>query len=186
MSQQRLSETALKLLELAKPRYIKGRWRKPLISNRELAVSRKALLLQGEYWPPKPLVNRGADKPLKLHAWERGRTRWGTKPASGTGASVVQVINAKPRPYSVVSNAGKRSSKKTWQRCPRWSPSIVEAFMNCGRIPEQRRNSQKRMSICMQQARSSYLANRWRRRKGRRRLKGRNGARNNTNYRSHF
>ena len=75
MSQQRLSETALKLLELAKPKYIKGRWRKPLISNRELAVSRKALVLQGEYWPPKPLVNRGADKPFKLHAWERGKTR---------------------------------------------------------------------------------------------------------------
>lgn len=74
---QKLSDTVLKLLELARPSFVNGRWRKPAVSGRELAMMKKHLVAQGEHWPEKKLRNRGGDKPLKLSKWERGReARW--------------------------------------------------------------------------------------------------------------
>ena len=70
---QRLSETVFRVLQLSKPTFVNGRWRKPSISRRELAEMRKYLLSLGAEWPEKKLRDRGADKPYKLTKWERGR-----------------------------------------------------------------------------------------------------------------
>ena len=70
---QKLSDTVLKLLQLAKPSFVNGYWRKPAVSARELAMMRKYLISQGEQWPEKKLRNRGGDKPFKLSKRERGR-----------------------------------------------------------------------------------------------------------------
>ena len=69
---QRLSETVFRVLQLSKPTFVNGRWRKPAISRRELAGMRKYLLALGAEWPEKKLRNRGGDKPYKLTKWERG------------------------------------------------------------------------------------------------------------------
>ena len=68
-----ISETFSKLLDLRKPKYINGRWRKPLVSARDMAEARKALTAMGEHVPPKPLRDRGNDRPFKLSKWERNR-----------------------------------------------------------------------------------------------------------------
>lgn len=44
-----------------------------MLSRRKLADIRKQMVVDGVYWPPKPLRNRGAERPLKLSKWERGR-----------------------------------------------------------------------------------------------------------------
>lgn len=62
-----------KILELGKPTFVNGRWRKPVLSRRKLAEVRRTLLFNGENIPAKPLCNRGIDKPLKLSKWERNK-----------------------------------------------------------------------------------------------------------------
>ena len=60
--------------QLARPRYVGGVWKKPLVSGRELAAARRAFLAEGGVeWPAKPLRDRGADKPFKLSRKERER-----------------------------------------------------------------------------------------------------------------
>ena len=73
MAQKNLSDAVLKLLQLGRPTFVNGRWRKPVINGREMADIRKYMIAQGEVWPEKPLRNRGGDKPFKLSKWERGR-----------------------------------------------------------------------------------------------------------------
>lgn len=68
---RRIPDVILKLQQLARPTFVDGRWRKPKISARKLAVLRKSLVVDGVWWPPRPLRDRGADKPLKLRKWER-------------------------------------------------------------------------------------------------------------------
>ena len=62
-----------KIVELCKPTFVNGRWRKPVLSRRKLAEVRHILLSNGENIPAKPLHNRGNDKPLKLSKWERNK-----------------------------------------------------------------------------------------------------------------
>ena len=73
MAQQKIPGVVLKLQQMAKPSFVKGRWRKGEISARKLADIRRMLVMQGVEWPAKPLRDRGADKPLKLNKHERGR-----------------------------------------------------------------------------------------------------------------
>lgn len=68
---RRVPDLVLKLQQLARPTFVEGRWRKPKISPRKLATIRKSLVAEGVWWPPRPLRDRGADKPLKLKKWER-------------------------------------------------------------------------------------------------------------------
>lgn len=68
---RRVPDLVLKLQQLARPTFVEGRWRKSKISPRKLATIRKSLVAEGVWWPPRPLRNRGADKPLKLKKWER-------------------------------------------------------------------------------------------------------------------
>ncbi|XP_003384390.1 PREDICTED: uncharacterized protein LOC100640785 [Amphimedon queenslandica] len=68
-----ISKTFEKLLDLRKPKYINGRWRKPVVSARDLAEARKSLIAMGEEVPSKPLRDRGNDRPFKLSKWERNK-----------------------------------------------------------------------------------------------------------------
>lgn len=70
---EKLPEIVQKLQQLARPTFVNHRWRKAAISGRELAAIRKKLVANGVHWPPKPLVDRGGEKPLKLrkHLVER-------------------------------------------------------------------------------------------------------------------
>lgn len=73
MAQQRIPDIVLKVQQMAKPSFINGRWRRGVLSARRMADVRKSLVAEGIYWPPKPLRDRGADKPLKLNKHERTR-----------------------------------------------------------------------------------------------------------------
>ena len=73
MAQSKLPDVVLKSQKLAKPTFVNGRWRKPALSGRRLAEVRKSLLAKDVYWPPKPLNDRGGDKPFKLIKHERER-----------------------------------------------------------------------------------------------------------------
>lgn len=73
----KLAETVQRLVQLSKPVFVNGRWRKPVISGRDLAMAKKYVQAEGGQWPEKKLRNRGGDKPFKLSKWERGReARW--------------------------------------------------------------------------------------------------------------
>lgn len=67
------AELVTRVQQLARPRYVDGVWKKPLVSGRELAAARRALVAQGVDWPARPLRDRGADKPFKLSRKERER-----------------------------------------------------------------------------------------------------------------
>jgi len=73
MAQRKISDTVARLIALNRPAYVGGRWQKPAISNTELRLLRRRLVLSGEYWPPKPLRNIGADPPIKLSERELNR-----------------------------------------------------------------------------------------------------------------
>ena len=73
MAQQRIPDIVLKLQQMAKPSSVNGHWRRGVLSARRLADVRKSLVAEGIYWPPKPLRNRGIDKPFKLNKHERTR-----------------------------------------------------------------------------------------------------------------
>ena len=73
MAQKGLSVAVTRLLEFGKPRFINGRWRKPVVSRRQMNDIRKYMVKQGEEWPEKKLRDRGSDKPFKLTKLERGR-----------------------------------------------------------------------------------------------------------------
>ena len=75
MAQSKIPELVLKLQQLAKPTFVNRRWRKPAISARRLADMRKSLVAEGVYWPPKPMADRGGDKPFKLIKHERDREK---------------------------------------------------------------------------------------------------------------
>lgn len=75
MAQSKLPEVVLKLQQLAKPTFVNRRWRKPALSARRLADTRKSLVAKGVYWPPKPLTDRGNDKPFKLIKHEREKEK---------------------------------------------------------------------------------------------------------------
>ncbi len=75
MAQPKIPELVLKLQQLAKPTFVNSRWRKPAISARRLADMRKSLVAEGVYWPPKPMADRGGDKPFKLIKHERDREK---------------------------------------------------------------------------------------------------------------
>ena len=62
-----------KLQVLARPRFVNGVWKKPIISRRKLAVIRRSMVAEGEEWPARELRDRGSDKPLKLSRKERER-----------------------------------------------------------------------------------------------------------------
>ena len=62
-----------KLQVLARPRFVNGVWKKPIISGRKLAVIRRSMVAEGVEWPARPLRDRGSDKPLKLSRKERER-----------------------------------------------------------------------------------------------------------------
>ena len=70
---QKGSDAVQKLLQLAKPTFVNGRWRKPAINARKLAGIRRKMVASGVEWDPRPLRDRGGDKPLKLTKWERER-----------------------------------------------------------------------------------------------------------------
>lgn len=59
-----------RILQLARPTFVNGRWRKPYLSGRKLAAVRRELVMAGVEWPRK-LRDRGGDKPLKLARHER-------------------------------------------------------------------------------------------------------------------
>ena len=61
-----------KILQLARPTFVNRRWRKPYLSGRKLAAVRRELVMAGVEWP-RPLRDRGGDKPLKLARHERER-----------------------------------------------------------------------------------------------------------------
>ena len=65
-----VAEIVTKVQQLVRPRYVNGVWKRPLVSGRELASIRRAL---GGEWPPRPLRDRGGDKPFKLSRHERER-----------------------------------------------------------------------------------------------------------------
>ena len=73
MARSKISDTVARLIALNRPAYVDGRWQKPAISNTELRLLRRRLVLSGEYWPPKPLQNIGADPPIKLSERELNR-----------------------------------------------------------------------------------------------------------------
>ena len=73
MARRGFSNAVEKLLQLGRPTFVNGRWRKPAVSRRELNDIRKYMLSRGEAWPEKKLRDRGADKPFKLTKYERGR-----------------------------------------------------------------------------------------------------------------
>lgn len=62
-----------RLLQLSRPTFVNGRWRKAELSGRKLADVKRALRAQGEDIPLHPLRDRGGDKPFKLTKWERNR-----------------------------------------------------------------------------------------------------------------
>ena len=62
-----------KIQHLAKPRYVDGVWKKPIISRRKVATIRRSLVAEGVDWPAQPLRDRGGDKPFKLSRRERER-----------------------------------------------------------------------------------------------------------------
>lgn len=68
-----ISKTLDKLMDLRKPKYINGRWRKPVVSARDMAEARKSLIAMGGDVPSKPLRDRGNDRPFKLSKWERNK-----------------------------------------------------------------------------------------------------------------
>lgn len=68
-----LADIVRNVQQLAKPRYVNGVWKKPIVSGRQKASIRRALEAQGVEWPAKPLRDRGGDKPLKLSRKERER-----------------------------------------------------------------------------------------------------------------
>ena len=73
MAQQKIPAVVMKLQQMAKPSFVNGRWRRGVLSARRMADVRKSLVAEGIYCPPKPLRDRGADKPLKLNKHERTR-----------------------------------------------------------------------------------------------------------------
>ena len=70
---RKLPDVVLKVQQLAKPTFVNGRWRKPFLSARDLARTKRQLFAAGVYVPLKPLRDRSNDKPLKLTKFERGR-----------------------------------------------------------------------------------------------------------------
>ena len=88
---QKAPDAVQRLLQLAKPTFVNGRWRKPAISARKLADIRKGMVVEGVDWDPKPLRDRGADKPLKLTKWERERDKRYSTVGVATTASVSQL-----------------------------------------------------------------------------------------------
>lgn len=73
MAQRKISDTVARLIALNRPAYVGGKWQKPAISNTELRLLRRRLVLSGEYWPPKPLRNIADDPPIKLSERELNR-----------------------------------------------------------------------------------------------------------------
>lgn len=73
MASKQVAEIVSKMQQLAKPRYINGVWKKPIISGRKMASIRRSLVAEGVDWPARPLRDRGGDKPLKLSRKERER-----------------------------------------------------------------------------------------------------------------
>ena len=71
MAGKQVVDVVSKVQQLAKPKYVNGRWRRPVISGRKLAVMRRSLVMEGNDWPAKPLRDRGGDKPFKLTRRER-------------------------------------------------------------------------------------------------------------------
>ena len=72
-SRQAAAELVARIQQLARPRYVNGVWKKPLVSGRELAAARRALAAEGMDWPVRPLRDRSQDKPFKLNRRERER-----------------------------------------------------------------------------------------------------------------
>ena len=72
MAQKQVPLLVEKVLQLAQPTFVNGRWRKPALSGRKLAAVRRVLVMDGLWWR-KPLRDRGAGKPLKLIRHERER-----------------------------------------------------------------------------------------------------------------
>ncbi len=75
MAQSKMPDVVLKLQQLAKPTFVNKRWRKPILSARRLADTRKSLVAEGVHWPPKPFLDRGGDKPFKLIKHEREKEK---------------------------------------------------------------------------------------------------------------
>lgn len=73
MAQRKISDAVARLIALNRPAYVGGRWQKPAISNTELRMLRRRLVLSGEYWPRKPVQNIGADPPIKPSERELNR-----------------------------------------------------------------------------------------------------------------
>ena len=73
MSRPKLADAVKKIIDLSKPLYIDGQWKKPRISGRKYARLRKQFVSSGYYWPEKPLRDRSKDVPSKGHKWERER-----------------------------------------------------------------------------------------------------------------
>lgn len=132
---RRIPDVILKLQQLARPTFVDGRWRKPKISARKLAVLRKSLVVDGVWWPPRPLRDRGADKPLKLRKWERQKEERQAfytyvcpvlfylvhKSPSRTG----NTMHTFPRALT-----GKSRLKKTCATCHRWWLTTGRRYMN--------------------------------------------------------
>lgn len=73
MAGKQVADVVSKLQHLAKPRYVNGVWKKPIISGRKVATIRRSLVVEGVDWPARPLRDRGGDKPFKLSRKERER-----------------------------------------------------------------------------------------------------------------
>ena len=73
MAGKQVVDVVSKVQQLAKPKYVNGRWRRPVVSGRKLATFRRSLVVEGVEWPARPLRDRGGDKPFKLTRRERER-----------------------------------------------------------------------------------------------------------------
>lgn len=97
---RQFSNTVMKLLELSKPYYADGRWRRPTISAKELREMGKVMVLDGEKWPTKLLQDRGIDTEPQFKREKKREERF-------------LCILLHPTSAVLFSFEGKRQSKKT-------------------------------------------------------------------------
>jgi hypothetical protein len=55
---ERLAAVREKVLQLSRPRFVNGTWRRPILSGRKLAKIRKTVILSGRMWPELPRAGK--------------------------------------------------------------------------------------------------------------------------------
>ena len=148
---RRIPDIVLKLQQLAKPTFVDGRWRKPKISARKLAMLRKSLVMDGILWPPRPLRDRRADKPLKLRKWERQKEE---RQAFYTCLRVPCIVLFSAQvPYHTLLHVfpralvGKSRLKRTCATCQSWWLTTGRRWKNCDKRLDRRNSGQTKRLI---------------------------------------